>query len=73
MSIGRSCFRKLGTALSRFRIAAQVASSVADVSMAAEARITDADVAENSAASSGVASSSRRLPQCSPRRTNNPR
>ena len=50
VSIGRSCFRKLGTALSRFRIAAQVASSVADVTMAAEARITDADVAENSAA-----------------------
>lgn len=40
----------IGTALSRFQIAAQTASSVADVSQAAEARITDADVAENSAA-----------------------
>ena len=40
----------IGTALSRFQIAAHVASSVADVSQAAEARITDADVAENSAA-----------------------
>ena len=50
VSIGRSCFRKLGTALSRFQIAAHVASSVADVSQAAEARITDADVADNSAA-----------------------
>ena len=40
----------IGTALSRFQIAAHVASSVADVSMAAEARITDADVADNSAA-----------------------
>ena len=39
----------IGTALSRFQIAAHVASSVADVSQAAEARITDADVAENSA------------------------
>ena len=42
--------RTIGTALSRFQIAAHVASSVADVSQAAEARITDADVAENSAA-----------------------
>ena len=40
----------IGTALSRFQIAAHVASSVADVSQAAEARITDADTAENSAA-----------------------
>ena len=40
----------IGTALSRFQIAAHVASSVADVSQAAEARITDADVADNSAA-----------------------
>ena len=40
----------IGTALSRFQIAAQTASSVADVSQAAEARITDADVADNSAA-----------------------
>ena len=40
----------IGTALSRFQIAAQTASSVADVSMAAEARITDADVAADSAA-----------------------
>jgi len=40
----------IGTALSRFQIAAQTASSVADVSQAVEARITDADVAENSAA-----------------------
>jgi flagellin len=40
----------IGTALSRFQIAAQTASSVADVSKAAEARITDADVADNSAA-----------------------
>ena len=40
----------IGTALSRFQIAAHVASSVADVSQAAEARITDADMAENSAA-----------------------
>ena len=40
----------IGTALSRFQIAAHVASSVADVSQAAEARITDADVAENAAA-----------------------
>ena len=40
----------IGTALSRFQIAAHVASSVADVSTAAEARITDADVADNSAA-----------------------
>ena len=40
----------IGTALSRFQIAAQTASSVADVSTAAEARITDADVADNSAA-----------------------
>ena len=39
----------IGTALSRFQIAAHVAASVADVSQAAEARITDADVAENSA------------------------
>ena len=39
----------IGTALSRFQIAVHVASSVADVSRAAEARITDADVAENSA------------------------
>ena len=36
----------IGTALSRFQIAAHVASSVADVSQAAEARITDADVAD---------------------------
>ena len=36
----------IGTALSRFQIAAHVASSVADVSQAAEARITDGDVAE---------------------------
>ena len=41
--------RAIGTALSRFQIAAHVASSVADVSQAAEARITDADVADNSA------------------------
>ena len=40
----------IGTALSRFQIAAHVASSVADVSQAAEARITDADVADNTAA-----------------------
>ena len=40
----------IGTALSRFQIAAQTASSVADFSQAAEARITDADVADNSAA-----------------------
>ena len=40
----------IGTALSRFQIAAHVASSVADVSQAAEERITDADVADNSAA-----------------------
>jgi flagellin-like hook-associated protein FlgL len=40
----------IGTALSRFQIAAHVASSVADVSQAAEARITDADTADNSAA-----------------------
>ena len=40
----------IGTALSRFQIAAHVASSVTDVSQAAEARITDADVAENTAA-----------------------
>jgi len=40
----------IGTALSRFQIAAQTASSIADVSQAAEARITDADVADNSAA-----------------------
>jgi len=40
----------IGTALSRFQIAAHVASSVADVSQEAEARITDADTAENSAA-----------------------
>ena len=40
----------IGAALSRFQIAAQVASSVADVSEEAEARITDADTAENSAA-----------------------
>ena len=40
----------IGSALSRFQIAAHVASSVADVSQAAEARITDADVADNSAA-----------------------
>ena len=40
----------IGTVLSRFQIAAHVASSVADVSQAAEARITDADVAENTAA-----------------------
>ena len=40
----------IGTALSRFQIAARVASSVADVSQAAEARITDADVADNTAA-----------------------
>ena len=40
----------IGTALSRFQIAANVASSVADVSTAAEARITDADTAENLAA-----------------------
>ena len=40
----------IGTALSRFQIAAQTASSVADVSQAAEARITDADVADNSPA-----------------------
>ena len=40
----------IGTALSRFQIAANVASSVADVSRAAEARITDADVADNTAA-----------------------
>ena len=63
----------IGTALSRFQIAAHVASSVADVSQAAEARITDADVADNSAALVGIRSSSKRLPQCSPRRTNSPR
>ena len=63
----------IGTALSRFQIAAHVASSVADVSQAAEARITDADVAENSAALVRNKSSSKRLPPCSPRRTNNPR
>ena len=40
----------IGSALSRFQIAAQTASSVADVSRAAEARITDADVADNTAA-----------------------
>ena len=40
----------IGTALSRFQIAAHVASSIADVSQAAEARIMDADVANNSAA-----------------------
>ena len=40
----------IGTALSRFQIAAHVASSVADVSQAAEARITDADMADNSSA-----------------------
>ncbi len=40
----------IGTALSRFQIAACVASSAADVSQAAEARITDVDVAENAAA-----------------------
>jgi len=39
----------IGSALSRFQIAAQVASSVADVSTAAEARITDADIAADSA------------------------
>ena len=40
----------IGAALSRFQIAAQTASSIADVSQAAEARITDADVADNTAA-----------------------
>ena len=40
----------IGTALSRFQIAAHVATSVADVSQEAEARITDADVADNTAA-----------------------
>ena len=63
----------IGTALSRFQIAAHVASSVADVSQAAEVRITDADVADNSAASSGTKSSSKRRRPSSPRRTNNPR
>ena len=63
----------IGTALSRFQIAAHVASSIADVSKAAEARITDADVADNSAALVRNRSSSRRRPRSSHRRTNNPR
>ena len=46
--ISRNSPKQLGMVspkLHRFQIAAHVASSVADVSQAAEARITDADVA----------------------------
>ena len=63
----------IGTALSRFQIAAHVASSIADASKDAEARITDVDVADNSPRSSGSRSSSKRQRRCLHRRTNNPR
>ena len=63
----------IGTALSRFQIAAHVASSVADVSQAAEARITDADVAENSAALVRNQILQQHHRPSSPRPTNNPR